>query len=195
MERKNKKYEDILIAAREMFWKYGFKRVTIEEICMQARVSKMTFYKFFPNKLEVAREVFDREAFKGVLEFRKIMESTESAADKISRILLLKLQGTNDISREFISDFYNNPDLGLKDHIEQTTISTWQQIINDFKKAQENGVIRKDFRPELIWYLAQKMMEMISDDSLLKLYKNPQEMIMELAAFFMYGMIPQKESK
>jgi hypothetical protein len=44
---KSKKYEDILDAAREKFWKYGFRRVSIEEICVQAKSSKMTFTVFF----------------------------------------------------------------------------------------------------------------------------------------------------
>jgi len=39
------------------------------------------------------------------------------------------------------------------------------------------------------------MMEMINDENLLKIYNNPQDMIMELAHFFMYGMIPENEIK
>ena len=47
---KNIKYNQILTKGKELFWKYGIKRVAIEEICKQAHVSKMTFYKYFKNK-------------------------------------------------------------------------------------------------------------------------------------------------
>ena len=48
----SKKYQDIKKKGKELFWKYGTKRVTVEEICREAGVSKMTYYKFFKNKNE-----------------------------------------------------------------------------------------------------------------------------------------------
>jgi AcrR family transcriptional regulator len=189
---KHKKYEDILNTARNLFWKHGFKRVSIEEICRKADVSKMTFYRFFPNKIELARCVFDTEARKGVVEFKKIMQEKTTPAEKMNKIMLLKFNGTMDISQEFLADFYSNPELGLKDHIENTTGNLWMEIMEDFKRAQESGYFRRDFKPELIWYLAQKMMEMINDENLLILFGNPHEMIMELASFFVYGISPHE---
>ena len=51
----NIKRELILKIAKKLFWKFGFKRVTIEEVCKEAAVSKMTFYKHFPNKMAVVK--------------------------------------------------------------------------------------------------------------------------------------------
>ena len=50
----SKKYKDIMSTGKDLFWKYGMKRVTVEEICKEANVSKMTFYKYFGNKYELA---------------------------------------------------------------------------------------------------------------------------------------------
>ena len=47
------KKEQILKTGKELFWKYGFKLVTIEEICKEAGVSKMTYYKYFTNKITI----------------------------------------------------------------------------------------------------------------------------------------------
>lgn len=188
----NRKYEDILKTARDLFWKYGFKRVSIEEICRKAGVSKMTFYRFFPNKVELARYVFDQEANKGLMEFKSIMHENTAPAEKLHKIMLLKLNGTNDISQEFLMDFYNNPELGLKQHIEETTVRTWKEILADFKEAQANGTFRKDFKPEFILLITQKIMEMVNDAKISQMFSTPQEMIMELATFFMYGISPHE---
>ncbi|WP_372931944.1 TetR/AcrR family transcriptional regulator, partial [Mariniphaga sediminis] len=59
--KKSKKYLEIMKTARELFWKHGFRRVTIQEICEKAGVSKMTFYKHFPNKIDLAKTVFTNE--------------------------------------------------------------------------------------------------------------------------------------
>jgi len=184
----NKKYEDILKVARDLFWKHGFRRISVEEICVKAKVSKMTFYKFFPNKLELARCVFDAEANKGVLKFRSLINEDLSPAEKIHRMLMMKHEGTMEVSREFLSDFYNNPELGLRDYIEETSKRLWTEMVEDFRKGQMSGIFRDDIKPELILYMSQKMMELINDPSLLKLYSDPQELIMQLSNFFMYGI-------
>ena len=54
MDAKTKKQDQIIQAGRHLFWKYGMKRVSIEEICREAGVSKMTFYKYFANKTALA---------------------------------------------------------------------------------------------------------------------------------------------
>ena len=56
----NPKQKQILETSKELFWKFGFKRVTIEEICKEAGVSKMTFYKYYPNKIELVKGLMKR---------------------------------------------------------------------------------------------------------------------------------------
>lgn len=48
--------------------------------------------------------------------------------------------------------------------------------------------IRKDINPQFIAYFLEKINEMAADEKLLKLYKNEQELIMELTNFFFYGL-------
>lgn len=192
MTKTSKKQEEILRTARDLFWKHGFKRISIEEICRKASVSKMTFYRYFPGKIELARNVFDNEVDKGLKEFRSILSENIAPAAKMNKFLLLKLNGTNEISSEFLADFYNNSELGLKEHIEETTNRVWLEIVEDFKEAQKKGTFRQDFKPELLWYLSQNMMKMINDPDLIKLFNDPQQMVMELANFIIYGISGQK---
>jgi AcrR family transcriptional regulator len=192
MKTSDTKYDAILKTGRSLFWKYGFKRVSIEEICREAGVSKMTYYKFFPNKLELARKIYDNEADRGIREFKLFMTAEGSPAEKMMKMLKLKQEGTNDISKEFLADFYNNPELGLKDHIEQVMRRLWNEIMDDFRNAQKRGVFRKDIKPELILYFAEKMMDMINDPRLISMYEKPQDMVMELATFFVFGISPGK---
>ena len=185
----NKKRQVILSTAKELFWKYGFKRVSIEEICKAANVSKMTFYKFFPNKLELAKTVFDGVIDKGLEDFKSFMAEEITPSERIKKMLLMKQKGTNDISREFLQDFYNNPELGLKTYIEEKTKSAWDEILNGYKIAQEDGWFRKDIKPELLFSLSQKLSEILIDENLLKLYRNPQELIMEIVKLLSYGFV------
>ena len=189
---KSKKYEDILVAAHEKFWKYGFRRVTIEEICVQAKTSKMTFYRFFPNKTELAKAVFDTEFEKGVSRFKSLLADDTPAADKLRNMLLMKLEGSTDISREFLHDFYGNPELGLSAHIKQKNKLFRDELIEDIRIAQQKGIFRNDFNAEFFLLLAGKVSEMINDESLLKLFNTPQDLVLEIANLFTYGISPHK---
>ena len=191
---KSTKQDLIHAAARELFWKHGFKRVSVEEVCEKAGVSKMTFYRFFPNKIELAKAVFDKVSKDGVEEFRAIMHSDIASEEKMKQILLLKHEGSNQVSNEFLMDFYTSKELGLKEYIEQKTAELWQVMLTDFKKAQQQGTFRKDFKPEFLLIVAQKLTELFNDPALMQLYDNPQELVMEFANLFIYGISPVKES-
>jgi AcrR family transcriptional regulator len=190
MEFKSKKQKHIIETARNLFWKHGFKRVTIEEICSMANVSKMTFYRFYPNKLELAKAVFDMVLDQGVTDFKLLMNDSISASEKMRRMLMMKFEGTNDISKEFLMDFYSNPELEVSSYVEKRTHEVWIGIIEDFRKGQKEGWLRNDFKPEIILIFSQKIMELVQDENVLKLYGNPQEFIMEIANFFTYGIVP-----
>jgi AcrR family transcriptional regulator len=184
----NKKYKDILLAGRELFFKHGFRRVSIEEVCRLAGVSKMTYYRFFPNKIELAKAVLDKVMQDGLKDFRAIMSDDSAPSDKIKGILHLKLKGTNDISQEFLNDFYNNPELGLTSYLEEQRMAYWYEILNDFRLAQEKGWFRSDFKPEFLIFVSEKMSELIFDKRVGSLYANPQELILELANLILYGI-------
>jgi len=192
MKIKSKKHKDILHTSKELFWKYGFKRVTIEEICEKANVSKMTFYRFYPNKLELAKSVFDMVIDNSIKDFKTLMKQDIPASEKVKGMLQMKFEGTNDISKEFLVDFYNNPDIEVSGYIEKRTREVWSEIIEDFKKGQHEGWLRKDFKPEIILIFSQKIMELIKDENILKLYNTPQDLIMEIANLFTYGITPHK---
>lgn len=189
----NKKYLDIIQAARSLFWKHGFKRVSIEEICREAATSKMTFYKFFANKLELAKAVFDFVIDDSVSTFKTVLYESTSASELIGQLLQMKKEGIHEISKEFITDFYTNPELGLKDYIDEKTRTVWAEMIGDFKQAQECGLFRKDLNIEFFVYFTQKYSDLLNDPYLNKIYPNPQDLIMELTRFTAYGISPHEQ--
>ena len=87
----DQKLREILIAAKELFWKHGFKRITIEEICSAANVSKMTFYKHFKNKMELVKYLLNHIYEKGMKQYRDIMNSDIHFSEKVKKKLDLKM--------------------------------------------------------------------------------------------------------
>jgi AcrR family transcriptional regulator len=192
MVKKNKKYNVLVGTARELFWKHGFRRVSIEEICKKSGVSKMTFYKYFPNKLELAKTVFNLVINEGMQKWDELIQAPMDGAEKIKKLVLMKAEGTHDISREFMQDFYTNAEPELNAFVEKRIREMWGNILNDFKKAQQDGIFRSDFKPEFLLFVSFKMIESLKDEQLAGLYGSPQELILEFANFVAYGISPRE---
>lgn len=177
---------------RKLFWKYGLRRVSVDEICRESGVSKMTFYRCYSNKTELAKSIYIKVIEEGVTRFKEILQAESSPAEKLKQILLLKIEGTHEISREFLADFYRSDDPELREFIEEATIRTWTGITELFREAQEKGIFRKDFKPGFLLMLTQYLIPVMTDEKLLAMYDTPQDLIIELANFFTWGIAPHE---
>ena len=90
----NPKRTQILSTGKELFWKFGFKRVTIEEICKEAGISKMTYYKFFTNKMDLVKTLLDEVLQSSIKKYEAIMESDVPYPEKVVQMIELKRDAT-----------------------------------------------------------------------------------------------------
>jgi AcrR family transcriptional regulator len=194
--KENIRYNQILDTAKGLFWKHGLKRVTVEEICREAGVSKMTFYKFFPNKVVLAKTIYDRVVDEAYVRFKSVMyDENITPVEKMQEILIIKMEGSNDVSQEFMKDFYTNPELGLSEFVEEKSRNIWVDVIKDFKMAQERGWLRNDFKPEGIFLIMSKFKDFFNDEVLVQMYDTPQELVMEIARLFTLGILGRQPGK
>ena len=188
----NPKREQILKAGKDLFWKFGFRRVTIEEICKEAGVSKMTYYKHFPNKTELATTIYDQVFDESISKVRKLHDEHESPEKTLRKIIQLKSEGIRGISEEFIKDLYASPKVNLKSYIEEKTGAVMAEMIKVYEFGQEDGWVRKDLNIPFFMLYIQKTFGIFSEDEMLHFFDSPEEMIMELTNLFVYGISPHK---
>jgi AcrR family transcriptional regulator len=192
---KSKKYSALLEAGRKLFWKHGVRRVSVEEICKAANTSKMTFYRLFPGKIELAKAVLDKFYRESMTSFRKIIRDESSPSEKMHQMINMKLEGSYDISSEFIQDFLINDDFGLSAYLSEILNGFRKEIIKEFKAGQEEGWIRKDLNVEFLFYFSQKIIPVLNDKELRKLFNSPGELIAEMANLIVYGISPLKKNE
>ena len=68
------KKEQIIEAARKLFYQFGFKKVSMDEIAREAGVTKKTIYMYFNSKEELLKYFIEEE----IKEMRQIVEEVES---------------------------------------------------------------------------------------------------------------------
>ncbi|MEQ9443915.1 MAG: TetR/AcrR family transcriptional regulator [Cyclobacteriaceae bacterium] len=189
------KYIQIKNTARKLFWKHGILRVSVEEICREAGARKMTFYRMFDNKIEVAKTVLNEVMESSLKEFHAIMEQDIPFPEKIRRTIQLELKGSQDISEELLRDIYKNEEPELIAFMAEKRKQGVGEVYQSLAKAQSQGCLRKDIKLEFVIYFMNKINDMVTDEELLAMYHNPQELIMELTNFFFYGILPPTDSE
>ena len=188
--KSNPKRQQILETGKDLFWKFGFTRVSIEEICKEAGVSKMTFYKYFSNKMELVKILVDEILQESMIKYGKIMESVLPYPDKVMGMIELKREQTHTMSSEFFKDYLQSGDPELIAHLHKVSEENLQIFMNDFRKAQDKGEIRKDLKVEFIMAVLNQLMDWVQHDkSLLDLYDTPQDLAVELTRFMFYGIM------
>jgi AcrR family transcriptional regulator len=190
---KNKKFQMIVKASRDLFMRYGIKRITVEEICKTAGVSKMTFYKHFKNKLDLALYTLDNIFEEGIDRYKRIMDQDIPYSEKAKEIIKLKLESTEDLSKEMLKDFYDRSIPEVADTMQKIAQENFKLLFDDLKAAQKKGEIRQDINLYFIMHMLGQMQEMATDEKLLSMYGSTQALASEFINFFFYGILSREE--
>jgi len=185
------KFNQIVDTATELFMRFGVKRVTVEEICQTAKISKMTFYKCFKNKTDLAEYIIFSILDTGQKEFEQIINSGSSFEEKMNQFIKFKIHYAKQISKEFLIDFMH-----LSDNIHQRMIEYSEKnqliFIQLIEEAQKMGEVRKDVSIIFINFMFNNFMELREDDRFLNLFGNVENITSDMLNFFFYGIMGKK---
>lgn len=190
MKENDAKQEQLLTAAKMLFWKHGIRRVSIEEICKEAGVSRMTFYKHFRDKdgiIQAILEGLERDALE---RYRTVMKSDIPFPEKVKALVRWKSEQTDTLSHDFYHDIHQHAGRSVIDLMDRMDKDSIRLMEKDIVQARKQGHLRAGIHPKFFVYLLDKMIEMSHDEALIKMYPSPKAMIMELTNFYFYGILP-----
>jgi len=187
--------DKLMRSAGALFLKHGLKRVDVEEICRGAGVSKMTFYRHFRNKDDIAVKTMERFFNERLEKIEKILESPRPFEEKIRDVVDLKMEGlktaNNEMVREVMADRESPPGKFLGDLQERQARRVRELYIG----FQKKGDIRKDIKIDLIMYLVENLWNAFSDEKLLEQYPDKARLLEELYQAVYYGILPARKAR
>ena len=187
------KQEQLIQAARSLFFKHGLKRVTIEEICRTADVSKVTFYKKFRDKTELVRAVLNQIATDRLAGFTSAMNLEAPFPERMRRLVEMRLAQADEVNRDFLREIYVHAPPELHEFIHQKTREALATAMDYYIQAQKDGAIRADVKPEFISWFLNHVVDMMGDERLVAQYDSSRELAAEVINFFLYGILARKE--
>jgi len=137
--------ERILQKAADLFFRYGIRSVTMDEIAGQLGISKKTIYQYYTDKDEIVEGIIDREIVQNECKCNMYFSNSENAIHEI----MLSLDGmeemlkaTNPLIMYDLEKHHIKAHKKFKNHTGQF----WYNIIVD---NLERGIKEGLYRPEL----------------------------------------------
>jgi AcrR family transcriptional regulator len=81
----------ILDGVDHLLAKYGYKKMTMEDLAQQVGIGKGTIYLHFPSKKDVTLSHIDRIVERLLIQLRSIAASTDSPEDKLKTMLITRV--------------------------------------------------------------------------------------------------------
>ncbi len=157
----------ILLGAKKQFLQQGFARVPIGEICLSLRISKKTFYKYFPNKEEL---VYGIVASNAKLFLPKLTEILATRAAPDVRLGEMFDSYLRTVAQNFSAIFLSDLQIVMPE-LWQVIDSVRKQILGNMveiiKEGQKKRHFRKDIDAEKLSQILSLILERVFDPQVL----------------------------
>lgn len=189
---KRTKKQQIEFTAKDLFWKHGFKKVSIEEICKKASVSRKTFYTLYENKTALVLYILKEMSDEAFVETRRIIDGEGSFAQKLEKMLALKFERSKDFSMEFVADFYNPDATDILEYFNKIVAESMTLVYDFYKNAQEKGEMNPELNLDYVMWMMQKQVELCRTAELLAMFPDVESMTRQISQSIIYGIMPVK---
>jgi AcrR family transcriptional regulator len=189
---KTKSYYTICSKASDLFHKHGIRKVSIEELCDQAGVSKMTFYRIFKNKEELVHHIIVEDFNKNLEKQQELLESDLPLSEKIKGSMNLKKETSKQYSKEFIFDLLNSKDQQIVEKMQDFGDKGRLMFRSFLEQNQKEGNIRKSLNLDfLMLYLAQ-LQTNIPNETALSMFDSVEAYSEEFTSLVFYGIFSEE---
>jgi AcrR family transcriptional regulator len=184
--------QKIMGAAKQLFFRYGTRKVSIEEICREAGVSKMTFYRYFKDKEDITLTVLEKHFTERMKEYEGILQQDISFENKLKKILDIKIENVKSINEELLKEILTDKYSRMGKWLTEQNIQETEKIREFIGSAQAKGEIRGDVKVELVLFIINRTWDLLSDKKVLEMYESKTQMLRELNAVLFYGILSRK---
>lgn len=153
--------EKILKTSLELFFKFGIKRVTMDDIAKELGMSKKTIYQFYKEKDDLVNQLTEIELAK---ETEKFTDIKNQANDPIHEIILISeklrqmMQNINPVFFLDLQKYYPKSFMQFQKFKENCALN---EILRNVKEGKESGVYRKEIDEDFAARLRLAQIDML----------------------------------
>lgn len=187
--------ERVLRTAEDLFFQYGIRSVTMEDIARELSISKKTIYQYFKDKdeivLKVSKQIFDKE----LAQMNQIHEQGENVIHEmvlLSSYIREHVAEANPSAMHDLQKFY--PEAWRVFLVfKQACLNLIESTI---EKGMTEGYFRPEVNPKILAILRSETIELSFNQQLFPREEfEPQEVQRQLFEQFINGVLTDKGRK
>jgi TetR/AcrR family transcriptional regulator, cholesterol catabolism regulator len=186
----------ILEASKELFFRYGIKSITMDDISRNLGMSKKTIYQFFPDKNQLVLELTGFVLEENDKEFCGINEKAENPVEEIIELMKHMESMFSKMNPVLFYDMmkYHRESWDRFRTFKQSKITS--MVEENLRKGVESGLYRKDINIKILAKMRVEMVEMALNQEIFPSDKfNIAEVQKQFIESFLYGVCTLKGHK
>lgn len=188
--------ERILKAAQELFFSYGIRSITMDDIARHLSISKKTIYQFFDDKDQIVHTLTQWDLEENKIMMKQIALHSKDAVDEILQAMECMSMQLAKFHPSLIYDLQKYHPHSWNEFKKFTEEYSMVAVMLNLKKGIRSGLYRSDIN---IPVLARLRIEQISLGMNPHVYPPPRfdlkKVEIELLKHFLYGILTLKGLK
>lgn len=186
----------ILLTAEGLFFKYGIKSITMDDVAKELGISKKTLYKEVDNKKDLVSQVLGRN-LEGELGFMiELRAASKNAIEEMLSVTKHVTQKFREMNPGVIYDlrkYYRESWKQLEKFQEEFIFS---MIKENIEKGKKEGLYRQDLHADIMGKLYVGSTRMLVDEDYFSTKKyTPEKLYEEFIFYHLRGIVTNKGLK
>lgn len=152
--------ERILAEAEQLFWKYGVRSVTMEDIAKPLGISKKTIYQHFTDKEDILYQVIQEKVQSDITEINCMIIGTANPIEELMMVLEMMRKHQHEVSPNLVFDIkrhYPQAFALFRRHMDQHLMKS---ILENIQKGVSQRLYRSDINPAILARMRVEQIEL-----------------------------------
>jgi TetR/AcrR family transcriptional regulator, cholesterol catabolism regulator len=184
--------EKILAEAQRLFWKYGVRTITMDDIARRLAISKKTIYQHFTDKEDIVYQVVEHHLTYEQTEYCRLAEQGLNPIQEMLMASDMMREHTDRVNPSLIIDvqrYFPKAWEAFLRHKEEYII---KDMMANLQRGVEQGLYRPDINVETMARLRMEEIQLGFDDRLWPHQKDAYVIQDQLLHHFIRGVLSEK---
>jgi TetR/AcrR family transcriptional regulator, cholesterol catabolism regulator len=188
--------DKIVKGAEDLFMKYGFRSISMDDIARHLSVSKKTLYQHFADKEDIVTMTCHSHLDRNKKEFEEVRVAAKNAIEELAALSQCLKRNMEDMNPSVLYDLqkYHPKAWGVwMNHKNQHIRAS---VVRNLKQGIEEGHFRAEINPEIIGTMRLELVQVAFNEDVFPREKfKLSEVQMEIFDHFVYGLVTEKGRK
>lgn len=183
------KQAHLLQTAEALFRLHGIRRVTVEEVCSKAGVSKVTFYKYFANRNALALVVIKNMIARSRAETHALLYNTELPfSHRFKAMLALKHRLIDSWGSALIEDLMTRPSPEILALLQVEQANSQADTLRFLAEGYASGILNPAIPEAVVVYLLQFSQSWFNESGFVATLPDPTERAHMITTLLLTGI-------